>query len=424
MNVKFIALGCKVNTYENASIKETFLANGYTNDQDKDADVVVINTCSVTAVADQKSRQIIRRERRKYPDATLVVMGCYSQHNEDYIALNTGADIILGTNYRHEIINLVNEFKNTKKQIVKINHDTRSFKYESLGSFAIPIGTRAYIKIQDGCNNFCSYCNIPYTRGIARSRPKQEIIDEITYLISLGYKEFVLTGIHTAHYGLDIKGTRFSDLVEEILDIPGLYRLRISSIEESEIDDKLINLLTTRDNIASHLHMPLQSGSRTVLKRMRRKYNVDDFINKVNRIREVRPDISITTDVIVGFPGETEEEFQETFDFIKKVKFSELHVFPFSAREGTDAFNYPDQISNKVKEERVAKLIFLSNKLQNEYEFKFIGKELEVILEERNKTNHLVGGFSSNYIKLFGDFPDEMIGKIVKIKVDKFSLNK
>ncbi len=424
MNVKFIALGCKVNSYENASIKETFLANGYENNDSSDADVVVINTCSVTAVADQKSRQIIRRERRKYPNAVIVVMGCYSQHNEEYIAENTGADIILGTNYRHEILDLVESFKKNHKQIIKINHDTRSFKYESLGAFAIPVGTRAYIKIQDGCNNFCSYCNIPYTRGVARSRPKEEIIDEIKYLISKGYKEFVLTGIHTAHYGLDIKGTRFSDLVEEILDIPGLYRLRISSIEESEIDDKLIELLRTRSNIADHLHMPLQSGSKTVLKRMRRKYNVDDFIDKVNRIRGVRPDISITTDVIVGFPGESEEEFLETFNFIKKVGFSELHVFPFSAREGTDAFSYENQISAKVKEERVAKLIALSNELQKEYESRFIDKELEVILEERNKTNHLMGGFSSNYIKLYGDFPDEMIGQIVKIKVDNISLNR
>lgn len=413
--LKFISLGCKVNSYESNALKELFLLNGFS--ENSKPDIVIINTCSVTAVADQKSRQIIRREKRNNKDAIIVVMGCYSQKNADYIEKECGADIIVGTSNRNKLVDFVKQFLIDHKKIVAIEKDPRKFKYESFGTIAIPNSTRAYVKIEDGCNNFCSYCTIPYTRGVARSRDKDEVINEINTLVNNGFKEIVITGIHTAHYGLDIKGVSFSDLIEEICQIPGLYRLRISSIEESEIDDKFIELLKNYPQIANHLHMPLQSGSRTVLKRMSRKYNVDDFIKKVERIREVRPDIAITTDVIVGFPGETEEEFIETFNFIKTVNFAELHVFPFSAREGTKAYSLPDQVKPEIKNERVAKLIALSNELQSNYISTFKDKELEVILEERNKNTGKLSGFTSNYIKLEADLPDEYIGKIFKIKV-------
>ena len=304
-----------------------------------------------------------------------------------------------------------------KNKIIDIEEDPRKFKYESFGTFAIPDSTRAYVKIEDGCNNFCSYCTIPYTRGVARSRDKDEVINEISTLVDKGFKEIVLTGIHTAHYGLDNNGCSFSDLVEQICNIPNLYRLRISSIEESEIDDKFLSLLTKYSCIADHLHIPLQSGSKTVLKRMCRKYNIEDYINIVNKITKNRPNISLTTDVIVGFPGETEEEFEETYNFIKKINFSELHVFPFSAREGTKAYSMPDQVKPEVKAERVKKLIALSEQLHKNYLNKFKGQELEVILEERNKTTGLLSGFTSNYLKLEADLPDSYIGKIHKIKV-------
>ena len=413
--IKFISLGCKVNSYESNALKELFFKNGFSDNTKPD--IIVINTCSVTAVADQKSRQIIRRERRNNPNAIICVMGCYSQKNAEYIKNECNADIIVGTSNRRKLVVFAKDFIKDKKKIVAIENNPRKFSYESFNTIAIPNSTRAYVKIEDGCNNFCSYCTIPYTRGVARSRDKNEIIEEITTLVNHGFKEIVLTGIHTAHYGLDNNGVSFSDLVEEICNIPNLYRLRISSIEESEIDEKLLFLLGKYDCIANHLHMPLQSGSKEVLKRMCRKYNVDDFINKVNRIRQIRPNIAITTDVIVGFPGETEEEFKETFDFIKKVKFAELHVFPFSAREGTKAYSLPNQVDPSVKASRVNKLIELSNKLQEEYLNKFKGQELEVILEERNKTSGLLSGFTSNYLKLEADLPDEFIGKIYKIKV-------
>lgn len=413
--LRFISLGCKVNSYESSALKEQFLLNGFK--EDSKPDIIVINTCSVTAVADQKSRQIIRREKRNNPDAILCVMGCYSQKNAEFVKKECGADIIVGTSNRNKIVEYVKQFIIDKKQIISIDKDPRKFDYESFKTIAIPNSTRAYVKIEDGCNNFCTYCTIPYTRGVARSRDKDEVLNEISTLVEHGFKEIVLTGIHTAHYGLDNKSCSFSDLVEQICNIPALYRLRISSIEESEIDDKFISLLAKYPCIADHMHMPLQSGSKTVLKRMGRKYNVDDFINKVNRIREVRPNIAITTDVIVGFPGETQEEFLETYEFIKKVNFAELHVFPFSAREGTKAYLMPDQIKPEIKAQRVETLIKLSEELQSKFKSKFIGQELEVILEERNKNTHLLSGFTSNYIKLEADLPDEYIGKIHKIKV-------
>lgn len=411
--LKFISLGCKVNSYESNALKELFLINGF-SDEDN---IIVINTCSVTAIADQKSRQIIRREKRNNPDYIVVVMGCYSQKNAQYVLSNCGADIVTGTSNRHKIVDYVKEYLKTKKPINATEDNPRLFKYESFGTVAIPNTTRAYIKIEDGCNNFCSYCTIPYTRGTARSRDKDEIINEVKELIKHGFLEFVITGIHTAHYGLDLKNTSFSSLVEELLNIDGLYRLRISSIEESEIDDHFIELLKTKDNIANHLHMPLQSGSPSVLKRMRRKYNVNDFINKVKRIREARPDIAITTDVIVGFPGESEEEFLETVNFIKEVKFAELHVFPFSAREGTPAYEMKDQVAPEIKAKRVQTLLELSEKLKEEYHQKFIGKELEVIIEEKNKQSGKMMGHSSNYLMLEDDLPETSVGKIVKIKV-------
>ena len=413
--LKFISLGCKVNSYESNALKELFLKNGFS--ETSKPDIVVINTCSVTAVADQKSRQIIRREKRNNPAAIICVMGCYSQKNAEHALKECSADIVVGTSNRSKLVELVKKFINDKKPVALVEENPRKFIYESLGTIAIPNSTRAYVKIEDGCNNFCSYCTIPYTRGVARSRAKDEVLEEIKTLVDNGFKEIVLTGIHTAHYGLDNKECSFSELVEQICNIPNLYRLRISSIEESEIDDKFLELLSKFDCIANHLHMPLQSGSKEVLKRMCRKYNVDDFINKVNRIREIRPDIAITTDVIVGFPGETKEEFLETYEFIKKVNFAELHVFPFSAREGTKAYEMRDQVKPEVKAERVDKLIKLSDELNRNYISKFKGQELEVILEERNKKTNLLSGFTSNYIKLEADLPDKYIGKIYKIKV-------
>ncbi|MCQ3035249.1 MAG: tRNA (N(6)-L-threonylcarbamoyladenosine(37)-C(2))-methylthiotransferase MtaB [Bacilli bacterium] len=412
MTFKIITLGCKVNGYESNAIREQFLAEGFT--ESKTPDVVMINTCSVTAVADQKSRQHIRKYAREFPNAVIITMGCYSQKNAQYILDNCGAHIVLGTSGRNTVMQCLKQYLSTKVKIANIDNNVRNLQYEDFGVVALPKSTRAFVKIQDGCNNFCSYCTIPYARGQSRSRNKNSILNEIKTLVNNGYKEIVITGIHTAHYGLDIH-EKFSDLMEDILNIPNLYRVRVSSIEESEIDDHFISLLANYKNIANHLHMPLQSGSPTVLKRMHRKYAVSDFLEKVKKIRAVKPDIALTSDVIVGFPGETEEEFQETVNFIKEVGFSELHVFPFSPREGTIAASLPNQVDERIKAQRVQTLIELSNKLHKEYASKFIGQKLEVILEERNRQTHLLSGHTSNYLTVNVDLPDSYKGKVVEI---------
>ena len=411
-----LSLGCKVNEYEIDAVEEQFLNKGYILDKDN-PDVFIINTCSVTSVADQKSRQHIRKIRKNYPNLKcLVVMGCYSQHAGKFISEELGADIVIGTSKRNILPTLVDTYIKTTKKILMIDEDFRHFKYESFGVIPNINKTRAYIKIQDGCDNFCSYCIIPFTRGNSRSRDKEEIIAEIKSLVNKGYKEVVLTGIHTAGYGKDLDNFTFSDLVEKILnEVPDLYRLRISSIEESEIDDKFISLLKKDNRIANHLHIPTQSGCSKTLKNMHRKYNVDDFYKKIELIRNARPDIAITTDVIVGFPGETEEDFMETLNFIKKIKFAELHVFPFSAREKTIAMKMPNQIEPSIKKDRVTRLIKLGNELNLEYKKQFIGKDLEVLFEDYNKDTKTWKGHTSNYLEVSYQSDDNLHGKVLKL---------
>lgn len=417
MVVNVISLGCKVNSYEVEAVKADFLARGFS--EVGIPNVIVINTCSVTSVADQKSRQIIRRYRRNYPNAVIIVMGCFVQFNYELIDEENIADIIVGTAYRNEIYDLYLTYLKSKKKIIKINKDTRASRaYESFNNFINPSSTRAFIKIQDGCDNFCTYCIIPYTRGKARSRSEDEIIEEIKYLINRGFKEFVLSGIDTSRYGKDL-GISFSHLVRRILRLPGLFRLRISSIEESEIDDELIDLFSEFPNIANQIHIPLQSGSKKIIKLMNRKYDLNSFIEKVNRLKKVRPDISLTSDVIVGFPGETDKDFFDTIESIKKIGFSSLHVFPYSKRSGTIASKMTNQVSEKTKKERVKILMDLSNKLHYEYASKFIGSEVEVIFEERNQKTGLISGFTSNYLKVSADDPNIKVGEIKKIIYQK-----
>ena len=349
MKYKIISLGCKVNSYECSALSSLFQQRGYIESGDNDCDIVVINTCSVTATADQKSRQHIRKMMKQYPNAICVVMGCYSQGNFKYIEEEIQPHILVGTSHRDEIPELIDEYLSNKTAIVKVDDNPRKFDYEEMGVTSFSENVRAYLKIQDGCDNFCTYCLIPYRRGKMRSRAKENVIKEAKYLVEQGYPEIVLTGIHVGGYGKDLEGTSFSELVQELVNIPNIGGLRISSIEESEIDDQLMDLIINSPVLAKHLHIPLQSGSATVLKRMNRKYNPDQFFNKLSYIRNRLPDIALTTDVIVGFPGETNEEFQETVDFIKKCDFNMLHVFPFSAREGIGAYLMDNQIDPRIK---------------------------------------------------------------------------
>ncbi len=330
-----ISLGCKVNSYEVSALTMRLQELGYVEDKTNPT-VAIINTCSVTATADQKSRQHIRKLINNYPNALVVVMGCYSQGHHDFISKEIKPNIITGTSNRNKLVELIENYTSGVIDVTESN--PRLYQYEELGITNHSENVRAYLKIEDGCDNFCSYCLIPYRRGRTRSRNHEQILKEAVSLVENGYKEIVLTGIHVGGYGRDLDNDSFSKLVEDILNIKDLYRLRISSIEESEIDENLIKLINERDNLANHFHIPLQSGSDTVLKRMNRKYDCEQFLSKIELIRKACPNVALTTDVITGFPGETEEEFEETYEFIKKCGFNMLHVFPYSSREGTVAY--------------------------------------------------------------------------------------
>lgn len=422
-NLTFIIefLGCKVNSYEAECVGNLLLEKGYKEfdeNKDKYPTVIVINTCSVTQTSETKDRKVIKQYRKKYKKSILVVMGCYTQREYDYVANELDADIVLGTSKRSLIPEYIDEFNKNHQKII-IHEENNSIKeYEGLTLVDSLLTTRAYLKIQDGCDNYCTYCLIPYIRGRSRSRNKDDILAEVDRLVKLGYKEIVLTGIDMGSYGKDFKnGYTFSDLIYEILSKnKDLYRLRISSLEDSQIDDKFIKCLKEFPNLANHLHIPLQSGSASILKRMNRKYDLKSFKEKVDLIRSVRSDIALTTDVIVGFPGETSEEFEETFNFCKDINFSKIHVFPYSKREGTIAAKLPDQVEEFDKKLRVSKLIALSDIMQNEYNKKFNGQELEFLVENYDESKKAYRAHSSNYLEFYIPSKENIEGKIVKSK--------
>ena len=406
-------LGCKVNTYESNYIHDELINNGYEAASDiNDADICIVNTCTVTNTSDNKSLKVIRQIRRNNPNAILVVMGCMIQVYKDIESID--ADIIIGNKYKNKIVELIYEFKNDHKKIIRIN-DINNTEFEPmvLNNF---LHTRAFVKIEDGCENFCSYCIIPFARGPVRSKNKDLVLDEIKTLISKGHAEIVLTGIHTGHYGSDLDNYNFANLLSEIVKIDGLKRLRISSIEITEITDEVMDIIKNNDVIVDHMHIPLQSGSNAVLKLMNRKYDKEYFIDKINKLRAIRPDVSITTDIIVGFPGETDELFKETIDTVNTIKFSKIHVFPFSLRSGTKACELPNHIDQVTKKNRVKELIDISTNLEIEYAKKFIGKKVTYI-PETYKDGYLYGHTGNYlYIKEKGDRCDLYTEKEFEIK--------
>ena len=416
MKYRFVTLGCKVNTYESEAVKKLLDEKGYVPAEKENPDVIVINTCSVTSVSDQKCRQKIRSEIRKFPSSIVVVMGCYSQMESDFVASIPGVSVVLGTSNRHLIPELIEQYQQSH-QTICIVEKKRDVPYEGLSVTSYTENTRAYLKIQDGCDNFCTYCIIPYARGKMRSRKQEEVLLEVKELLDAGFREIVLTGIHTGGYGKDI-GTSFPALVKKILEDQRLYRLRISSIEESEIDEELLSLLQG-SVLAHHFHIPLQSGSARVLKDMHRKYSKEQFLGKLQRIREAIPNVAITTDIIVGFPGETEEEFVETMEFAKVCQFAKIHVFPYSPRAGTPAANRPDQVDPSVKKERVHRLLSLSQKLENAYQSLFIGQEVEVLFEEYDESIHLWKGHTSNYLEVYAHFDENVHNCVRKVVYEK-----
>lgn len=389
MKIFIETLGCKVNTYESEVIKEEFLRNGYElADNLSDANVIVVNTCSVTNQSDAKSRKVIRNARKNNKNAILVVCGCSSQNHQDELK-DLGADILIGNKDKSKIFDYVNNYDN--KQIINYyNMINTDFEKMSLDNYSER--TRAFVKIQDGCNNYCSYCIIPYLRGTIRNKDLNDAINEINTLVNNGFKEIVLTGIHTGSYPELVK------LIQEISKNDKLERIRISSIEATEINDEFLKELKNNNKICNHMHIPVQAACDNTLKKMNRKYDMNKFKEIINKIREVRPDINITTDLIVGFPTETKEDFLESYNNAKEIKFGKIHVFPYSKRDGTVAAKMKSIVTDTEKKERTHKMIALSNKLENEYYNKFIDKTLSVLVEE--VFDKYCTGHTDNYIKV------------------------
>lgn len=412
MKFNIYTLGCKVNTYESNVMSDLLKNKGYievsTNDK---ADISIINTCTVTNTADNKSFKTIRHAIKQNEDAIVVVVGCMSQNKKDEVLKVDGVDIVLGNIGKSKVVEYIDEFIKTKEKKLDI-YDMMDTTFEPmiLNNFN---KTRAFIKIQDGCNNYCAFCIIPYVRGNVRSKDKDLVLKEAKHLIEQGHKEIVLTGIHTGHYGSELKDYKFDNLLEDLCQIEGLERLRISSIEITELDDNFLNVLKNNKILVDHMHIPLQSGSNGVLSRMNRKYDKQYFIDKINKIRSIRPNISITTDVIVGFPGETEEEFNETIDTIKEIEFTKLHVFPYSRRKGTVADEMDNQIDENTKHKRVKILMNLSEELEKKYMNKFVNKEVLFIPEIR-KDDYLIG-HTGNYLQVKIKSNEDLIGKDVKV---------
>lgn len=422
--VSLHTLGCKVNHYETEAIWQLFKEQGYERTEfDHQADVYVINTCTVTNTGDKKSRQVIRRAIRQNPDAVICVTGCYAQTSPAEIMAIPGVDIVVGTQDREKMLGYIDQYRNERQPINAVRNIMKNRVYEELDVPAFTDRTRASLKIQEGCNNFCTFCIIPWARGLMRSRDPEEVIRQAQQLIDAGYLEIVLTGIHTGGYGQDFKDYNLAQLLRDLeAQVKGLKRLRISSIEASQLTDEVIEVLQNSEIVVNHLHIPIQSGSDTVLKRMRRKYTMEFFAERLEKLKIALPDLAVTSDVIVGFPGETEEEFMETYNFIRDHKFSELHVFPYSQRTGTPAARMDDQIDEEIKNERVHRLIALNDQLAKEYASRFEGEVLEVIPEERFKdgdNENLYVGYTTNYLKVIFEGSEEMVGQLVKAKITK-----
>ncbi len=418
--VAFHTLGCKVNHYETEAIWQLFKDANYERIEfETNADVFVINTCTVTNTGDKKSRQIIRRAIRQNPDAVVCVTGCYAQTSSAEIMEIPGVDIVVGTQDRHKLLDYIQQFQDERQPINGVGNIMKNRTYEELEVPYFTDRTRASLKIQEGCNNFCTFCIIPWARGLMRSRDPEKVVEQATQLVNSGYKEIVLTGIHTGGYGQDLKNYNLAQLLRDLDTIEGLERIRISSIEASQLTDEVIDVIGNSNKVVRHLHIPLQSGSDDVLKRMRRKYTMAHFSERLTKLHQALPDLAVTSDVIVGFPGESEDEFQETYDFIVNHHFSELHVFPYSPRIGTPAARMDNQIDEETKNVRVHKLISLSNQLAKEYASKFEDEVLEVIPEEMGEEPHTLVGYADNYMKVRFEGDDSLIGQIVKVKIVK-----
>lgn len=418
--VAFHTLGCKVNHYESEAMMDLFKKRGYEIVEFNElADVYVVNSCTVTNEAARKSRQLARKARRLNPEAVVALVGCYTQVAPEEVKGIEGVDIFLGTSNRSHIVEYVEEFQNLGITNIEIVKRQELSEFEDLRVESLQETTRAYVKIEEGCNQFCSYCIIPYARGPVRSRTAESVIEEVGELVGKGVKEIILTGTHLGAYGTDWgKEDSLEKLILQLLDIDGLEHIRLSSIEVTEITDGIIDIMASESKLCPHLHLPLQSGSEKILKLMRRPYDKTEFRAVVKKIREKIEDIAITTDIIVGFPGEDERAFQDSYDFVKEMNFSRLHVFPFSRREGTPAARMKDQIPAEQKKEYSSKMLQLNEELMANYQKRFIGTIRPVIVEEnRDHETNLLTGMTDNYLRVLLDEDSSYTGKLVNVRL-------
>ncbi len=417
MKIFFVTLGCKVNQYESEAMRKLFEAAGYTVAEEiSAADVVVVNTCTVTAVSSQKSRQMIRRAANVNRNCILVVVGCYAQSEPQVVSAIDGVDVIIGTKDRTRIVELVEAaFANRGEKIFRVGNVDDIRDFEELPH--TPHRTRAFLKIEDGCDNRCAYCIIPNVRGRVRSRSLESIRAECVELKAAGYKEIVLTGIHIGAYGRDLRGVSLVDAVQTVLDAADPLRLRLGSIESAELTDELIDLLKRDSRLCNHVHLPLQSGSDEILRAMRRPYTTKNFSELTARLIAEVPEISIGTDLIVGFPGETDELFAETLNFIRRQPFSKIHVFPFSARHGTLAATLPNQIAPQVKKSRAVSAVELSRAKSENFSSRLIGRTVEIIAE--TSTGGIVDGLTKNYVRVYVPDVGIRLGEVVRVKIER-----
>ncbi len=423
----FLSLGCKVNSYETEAMRGMFEQAGYTTVDFKDiADVYVVNTCTVTNIADRKSRQMLHQAKKRNPEAVIAAVGCYVQASEEELIKDTAVDLVVGNNRKSDIVTMVERyFMNNRKEELVTDIDAQQ-EYEEFKVSSTLEKTRAFIKIQDGCNRFCSYCIIPYVRGRVRSREEQDILSEITSLAEKGYKEIVLTGIHISSYGTDRqvdkanhKEQPLAELIIKVSRIPGIERIRVGSLEPRIITEDFVRSIAGVKQFCPHFHLSLQSGSDSVLLRMNRRYTAEEYYEKVLLLREYYSNPSFTTDVIVGFPGETEKEFEETYEFVKKIGFSHIHVFKFSKREGTKAAGMPDQLPEELKHQRSNKLIALAEQMSMEYKSKFMGRIEKILVEEEITVDGTTyqTGHNERYLKLAVKSDEELTNKVITAEV-------
>ncbi|NLM44622.1 MAG: tRNA (N(6)-L-threonylcarbamoyladenosine(37)-C(2))-methylthiotransferase MtaB [Clostridiales bacterium] len=413
--VAFYTLGCKVNQYETEAMIEAFENAGYEIvEYDGYSDIYIINTCTVTNMGDRKSRQIIRRAMDHNPDAVIAVVGCYSQVAPEEILNIPGVKLVVGTNERSKIVELVEEAQKTDKKITVVGDIMEVKEFEDMSIRNYKSRSRAFIKIQEGCQQYCTYCIIPYARGKIRSRRLESILEEVEILADAGYKEVVLTGIHVGSYGKDFGNIGLIDVIEKVHEVKGIERIRLSSVEPMTFDDNFFTRLPHLYKLCRHFHLSLQSGCDATLKRMNRKYTTQEYREVVEKLRDIYPDVGITTDLIVGFPGETDEEFEKTIKFIEEISFSGMHIFKFSPRKGTPAEKFKDQVNPKVKNERSKIVSEIARKNSEKFKKRMIGKSLKVLYEQQiDDSSKYYEGLTDNYIRVIAEAAYDIKGEII-----------